>query len=58
MKKETLNFLRKHKVIAGVPVLVKFKFKRKNEWANFKAKRGYHVVRWDYVLKAFRMEKR
>ena len=55
MKKNTLNYLRKHKVIAGVPTIVKFR-RFDGDFAKFKARRGYYVVRWDYILKAFRME--
>jgi len=55
MKSKTLEFLRKHRILTGIPTIVKFKTTDGN-FANFKAKRLYYVVRWDYILKAFRME--
>ena len=54
-KKQILRYLRKHKVIAGVPTIVKFA-RKSGGFANFKARRGYYVVRWDYILKAFRLK--
>ena len=54
-KKQILRYLKKYKVIAGVPVVIKFK-RISGDFAKFKAKKGYYVVRWDYILKAFRLK--
>ena len=55
MKKVTKDYLKEHRVIAGVPTIVKFK-SFNGDFAKFKARKGYYVVRWEHILKAFKIE--
>lgn len=55
MKKQTKEFLKKQRLIVGLPVEVKF---RRNDGSIFKcpAKKGSYILRWEDVLKAFRID--
>lgn len=55
MKKETKKFLKKRRINASLPVVVKFK-KIDGSFSNVNATKRHYILKWEDVLKAFRIE--
>jgi len=55
MKNKTKEFLKKVRIITSLPIQIKFKATN-NKIHSWKAKKGYYIVKWEDVLKAFRIE--